>query len=189
MVATVSLTAVQMGLSWQCVTFLLSLLLGSLLGALYDVFRITRKAIPLPGILIALEDLLYFLLCSVLSFVYLMEMTDGRIRWFVLVGELFGAVIYRMTLSCVVMALSDVFIRLIGLLLLFCWGVTGAPLLRFLRWVFRGFQRLFIKNLHYLKKEAISVKNSLKQRRHLLYNSNRASGNASFAKRRKRGGT
>ena len=53
--------------SQQTMTFLQSLLLGAALGMLYDVFRILRLLIPSGKVISFVEDIVYFLLCGVIS--------------------------------------------------------------------------------------------------------------------------
>ncbi|MEI3579861.1 MAG: spore cortex biosynthesis protein YabQ [Acutalibacteraceae bacterium] len=42
-------------------------------------------------------DLLYFTAAGLISFLYLLSTVDGTLRWFVLAGEVIGAVLLRLT--------------------------------------------------------------------------------------------
>lgn len=187
MVAALSLAGQPLGLSvgGQSLTFLLSVVLGAGLGALYDLFRISRKAFALPAILIAIEDLLYFFLCAFATFCYMLGATDGRVRWFILLGELLGAVIYHFTLGELVMAVSDAILRAARAVLSFVWRLTGAPLLRVLGYLSGIGIRFGVKAKVYLKKSARRHKNSLKRQGKVLYNSSMAA--LSRKKPRRRG--
>lgn len=192
MVTALSLSGVSV--STQCLTFLYACLLGTALGLLYDVFRITRKALPLPAAAVAAQDLLFFFLCAFFSFLFLMAETDGKIRWFIAAGEFLGAVLYHLTAGELVMAVSDVIIGAVRWLLRlvwrvaagvaglikgivlgaarFVWGRTGAAAVRAARPAAQQLSR-WAKNKRVKMKKALrSQKIGLKQTKGLLYNSN-----------------
>ena len=52
----------------QTLIFLQSLLMGAALGAVYDLFRIFRIAVPLPAGAIVAEDVIYFVFCGFFLF-------------------------------------------------------------------------------------------------------------------------
>ncbi len=56
----------------QTMDFLLALAFGAGLGALYDVFRILRALIPTGKIVIFFQDLLYWCICGVLTFLFIL---------------------------------------------------------------------------------------------------------------------
>jgi spore cortex biosynthesis protein YabQ len=192
MVAALSLSRPGQGVavSAGCLTFLYACMLGVALGILYDVFRILRRALPLPAALVAAQDLLFFFLCAFFSFLFLMAQTDGRIRWFVAVGELLGAVLYHLTVGELVMAVSDLIIGavrwVLGLLWRFVagvaglfwrairliWGCTGAPVVRLADFWTRKI-RVWMRNRHKnIKKALRSRRFGLKPPKGLLYNPN-----------------
>ena len=82
------------GLPAQTELFLLSLGFGFLLGILYDVFRTLRMMIGSSDKLIFAADLLYFLICGVLSFFFLLVTDEGRLRFYTVLGEALGWMIY-----------------------------------------------------------------------------------------------
>ena len=81
-------------LTEQAAIFFNALLLGAILGLIYDFFRITRLAFIMPSILVLIEDLLFFLLSSIILFNYLLESSHGQIRYFILIGVVLGWVLY-----------------------------------------------------------------------------------------------
>lgn len=165
---------ISINIAQQSVNFLMSCALGMFLGAIYDVFRITRKAFPLPSVLIAAEDILFFLICAFLSFTYMMNFSEGRLRWFVLVGQLLGACVYYFTIGCAVMAAADAIIAFFGRLSRFLWGITVRPIARALASLFKIGRRRLSYQKKQLKKASIRAKYSLKRRRVLLYNFSKA---------------
>lgn len=123
-----------------------SLILGFLLGLVWEVFRILRRAVSHGSLWVAVEDLLFFLLASVLYWIVCFSFSFGIPRWFSLFSLVLGFWLYLKTLGIVLSALSQQIIRAI----VFCmrW-VKGHILLVFLRvckrlflWLTLPFRRL-----------------------------------------------
>ncbi|MGN0342411.1 MAG: spore cortex biosynthesis protein YabQ [Roseburia sp.] len=79
--------------------FLVSLVVGNLMVILYDVLRIFRKILPHRISLVAVEDVLYWLLCALAVFVLLYWRSDGVIRGFVMGGILLGMLAWNRFIS------------------------------------------------------------------------------------------
>lgn len=84
----------------QSLTFLYAIQFGGLFCILYDFFRILRVLKKYGKFHIVLQDLLYWLIVTFLTFLFLLSRTNGAVRGFVLVGELLGFIIWRLTFSC-----------------------------------------------------------------------------------------
>lgn len=93
--------------------FLYALLLGGVIGVLYDVFRVSRVAFRLSWLLVLLQDILFFLLAALLLWRYFLLQSSGEVRIFAVLGVLLGWVIYFFTLGCLVMRLASLIIRVI----------------------------------------------------------------------------
>ncbi len=85
---------------WQELDFLLhALLLGVMITVLYDTLRILRRIIKHGNIWIALEDMGFWIVCSICIFGMLMEENNGVLRWFAVLGSLLGMIVYKTTVS------------------------------------------------------------------------------------------
>ena len=88
---------------------LASLILGFLLGLVYDVFRtlrvMRREIVPerVDSAIVFVEDLLFSVICAVCVSLLSYAMNRGRIRWFSLLAMAAGFGLYRKTLSRAVM--------------------------------------------------------------------------------------
>ena len=69
-------------------------LLGIILGLLYDLFKLFRIFIA-NNALIFFSDILYFIICSLLTFILSIYINSGIIRGFIFHGEFFGFIIYK----------------------------------------------------------------------------------------------
>ena len=89
--------SMKTGLWEQLAALLFSLLLGALVGLLYDLLRPPRhRTGPAVG---ALLDLLFCLLAGTGAFFYAMSAGNGRLGLWDLTGMLLGFLLYMYTLS------------------------------------------------------------------------------------------
>ena len=126
----------------QTQIFLGACLLGGFLGVIYDFFRISRLAFHLPRVVILLEDVLFFVICGVVTFLYLAETNDGQVRYFIMLGLLLGATLYYFTLGEVVMRVSSVIIGFVSKTLSLIFGLVSKIFALFHRLVIVPVKRL-----------------------------------------------
>lgn len=144
--------------TWE---FLLAILLGAALGVCYDIFRIVRIAVVNPPALVIFEDIIYALVCASATLCYLISISDGRLRIFVLIGEVLGFVLYYCTLGVLVLKISKGIIGFIKAVIGWIWRVLCLPVIRLLRWVVRFFIKAAGNPLNNLKNKAKSVNKHL----------------------------
>lgn len=84
--------------------FLISILWGGILLLAYDVLRILRRLIKHGSILIAFEDLIFWILASIFIFAMMYRENNGIIRGFSILGMAIGMVLYHNILSDLVVA-------------------------------------------------------------------------------------
>jgi len=70
----------------QIATFLYSLILGVIFEIFYDVFRAMRKILSHKNIAVFIEDVVYFLVISLITFLFLLGFTNGEVRAYILFG-------------------------------------------------------------------------------------------------------
>lgn len=83
----------------ELLVFLNFILLGIFILFVYDVLRIFRRIVSHNTIGLAAEDMVFWLLCSVLIFVTLYYENDGTIRYFAIAGVGAGMFFYNKTIS------------------------------------------------------------------------------------------
>ncbi len=74
-------------------------LLGVTITALYDTIRIVRRVIKHTTIWIAMEDMGFWIFCSISIFNMLIEENHGILRWFAVLGSLLGMIVFKSTVS------------------------------------------------------------------------------------------
>lgn len=83
----------------QTITFLLSLCVGGLFCALYDIIRAARKVCLNSFWAVQFTDILLWAVYAIVTFIFLISRTNGEIRGYVLVGEAAGFGLFRVSLS------------------------------------------------------------------------------------------
>lgn len=76
-----------------------ALLMGIFITFLYDILRIFRRVVPHGSILVALEDIGFWVYCAVEVFLLMYHESDGRLRWFAVLGAMVGMGVYKKLFS------------------------------------------------------------------------------------------
>ena len=99
----------------QVMIFLGSVLIGTALGAVYDIFRVIRVIFPRMGkrIPTAAADILYFVIFAGVIFMYCAINAGGGARGFCIAGAVLGAALYIFTVGDILVGiLRDICSRL-----------------------------------------------------------------------------
>lgn len=79
--------------------FGICLLLGMILAAIYDLFRISRLLIRHSNLVVDLEDLIYWIITAFLVFQTLFRYNQGALRGYAFLGMVLGVILYALTIS------------------------------------------------------------------------------------------
>ena len=97
---------------FQELDFLLhTFLLGAMITILYDTLRIIRRVVRHGSLWIAIEDMGFWIVCSIVIFNMLMEENNGTLRWFAVLGSLLGMVNYKLTFGKIYVKYTTLFIQ------------------------------------------------------------------------------
>ncbi len=83
----------------QLTIFLFSAILGAALGVIYDIIGVFNAVIKENLARIFVQDVLYFIVSAVITFMYMLVTNGGEIRIYIVVGEAVGWLIYRATVG------------------------------------------------------------------------------------------
>ena len=108
-----------MSVSGQLQVFGLSVLLGVGLGLVYEVFRLLRLAFFSQKTVVFVQDVLFSLTALVSTFVFVVAVNEGQLRFFLLIGELCGFMVYYFTLGTLIFHLSSLIIGTVRKMLSF----------------------------------------------------------------------
>ena len=131
--------------------------LGLFIGLFYEVFRFLRIALPHHGILVALEDALFFLCVIVAILFFQFIFSDGVVRWFSLFGITAGFLLYLNTVGRILKRFSTLIIHTIKRILKFIYRLTLFPLIKV-------FKKITVCLFTQIKKLAIMEKEKRRKR-------------------------
>jgi spore cortex biosynthesis protein YabQ len=103
---------------------------GVLAAFLYDLFRLKRRLIKTGAIVIHIEDVLYWIIATVIIFLASYVVSSGETRFYFFAGVFTGGLLYFMLLSKLVLKGLSVLIKLL------VWPV--AEVIKLLKPVFLG---------------------------------------------------
>ena len=157
---------------YQIYVFALCCVLGIVLAIIFDVFRVIRRLIHTGVVLTFVEDMIFWILSSVLFFVLTLKFYNGEFRVFMVVGIMLGAITYFITLSKFFVGISVSLIVFLGKIL----DVLLFPLKLFLklfnkplivavnvgRRSWRGIRSKFVFNINFFDKFVLRRKSNVK---------------------------
>ena len=149
----------------QVISFLVSFCFGALYCLFYDIFRSIRKIGYNNAFSIAVQDVFFFLVIAVVTFMIMLVYTCGEIRFYILFAVGLGFIICNFTLSRIFRKILVFIFKQIALVL----RATKAVLMRLKTKIlgyFMPIKEFLVKNLKKLPK---TLKNHLKQRRKVVY--------------------
>ena len=105
--------------SSQIISFLYSLLIGILLSVFFDFYRVARKLKKFSKTGVFFQDIAFWIVATFVTFLLLMARCNGEVRGYILIGELLGFFVYRLTLSPFVLKfllqIFKMFIKIYGI--------------------------------------------------------------------------
>lgn len=149
----------------QIITFVLSLCLGASICMLYDIIRALHKAGLNSFFAVFFTDIIFWIICAFLTFIFLISRTNGEIRGYVLCGELLGFAAVRVTASKIIYWLLSRLFTLVVKLKKYAYNKINT-LMTVLWNVLSNNMKLF---LHKFKTVLKRVKKLLKNKGELLY--------------------
>ncbi len=101
----------------QVYVFLLCVSIGIFIGFIYDLFKILRKSIKHKDLFIQIEDLLYWIIVTFITFLVLLHRNNGEVRMYAVIGLIIGYVINETLISIGTVKLGVKFINYITIVI------------------------------------------------------------------------
>ena len=108
--------------------FAASFVWGIFLLAGYDVFRIIRRIVPHGKIMVAVQDLLFWIMGSIMIFQMIYEKNNGIIRGTAFVAMGVSMFLYHYTISRYVVAIG--------------YGIFGRPIKKFYTFCYKALKKM-----------------------------------------------
>ena len=83
----------------QVYIFLATILVGAVMGIVFDFFRALRRNGNTCNIIVYLQDIIFWLIVAVIIITSSFVLNNGELRGYMLIGYVLGAFIYMLTLS------------------------------------------------------------------------------------------
>jgi len=65
-----------------------------IIAFIYDAFRIKRRAVKTSALVTYIEDIIYWIIVSIIMFAVVYYSNEGEIRGYLFLGTILGAVLY-----------------------------------------------------------------------------------------------
>lgn len=138
-------------LSEQLSVFVWSCAFGVILGVFYEIFRFARLAGLNSKLHVYIQDIIFMCICSVLTFLFTVGFNKGKIRFFILLGELLGLLLYRYTIGEFTIKIFKLFLTLIHFVIAVITKLSDR--------ISKKLKELQISALKVIKKITVKVKN------------------------------
>ncbi len=83
----------------QAYVFIIFVIVGMIIGILFDFFRVLRKSIKTNDIVTYIEDILFCIMTGIILLYSIFTFNSGEIRIYLFIGLLFGGLIYMLSIS------------------------------------------------------------------------------------------
>ena len=143
----------------QTIIFLSCIACGITIGIVFDLFRIIRRIIPTNDFITLIEDIIYWLIASVIVFAFILNFNSGELRWYEFLGVLLGVGMYLLTISSLIIELSifvlqfifkvfSLIVKIISVPIMFIYDLLKKPVFIVLNIGKRGSRRAKQNILH-----------------------------------------
>ncbi len=128
----------------QLIFFVKSIFLGVFVGLFFDFFKILRLIKKHTNVLVLVEDILFFFVTAVLTYCFMVDVSFGQIRFFIILGQIIGFILYKICFSNVVVKFFVFVVLIIKNILGFIYKFFIFPVYDF---VFKVIVSKFLKIL------------------------------------------
>ncbi|NLY42887.1 MAG: spore cortex biosynthesis protein YabQ [Clostridiaceae bacterium] len=96
----------EVSITNQAYVFLCSVVGGIIVGFVFDIFRIFRRFVKTSNIVIYLQDILFWILVTLIIFALVFVTNNGELRWYEFLGVILGVIFYSLAFSPFVIRVS-----------------------------------------------------------------------------------
>lgn len=140
----------------QLIYFCQSIFLGVISSFIFDFFKILRLSIKHNNIFIFIEDIIFFIILSLLTYNFMINISFGQIRIFILIGELIGFILYKFSISDFIVKSITYIISIISALFKLIFNFLLFPTykftIKFIKLLSKPFLTFFTKYFKIIEK-------------------------------------
>ena len=84
--------------------FIFFFVIGVIIGIIFDIFRVLRKAFKTSDTITLIEDIIFLIITGYLITLGILKLNSGEVRFYLFLAIMFGILIYSLTISnfCVI---------------------------------------------------------------------------------------
>jgi len=127
----------------QIYAFAIFILNGFLIGLLFDIFRILRKTIKTPDLITYIEDVIFWILSGFILLYSIFRFNNGELRLFIFLGVFFGASIYMLIFSRILINFSITVINIIK-------KTLNILIIKPIKFIIKILNKIIYKPLHFI---------------------------------------
>lgn len=136
----------------QLTVFLYFILIGAILGVVFDIFRILRRTVKTSDIMTNIQDILFGFITGSIILISIFFLNNGELRLFLFIGMIVGTTIYMLFVSKYFINLNVAIINFIKKIII----LITKPFIIILKFIkkvfFKPFSFIFINIKLILKK-------------------------------------
>ena len=119
---------------------------GIVIGILFDIFRVLRKAFNTIDLITYIEDTIFWLVTGIFIIFVLFKISDGQIRMYNIVGLIFGTILYILLISKAFINISVKIIMIIKKITYIVFIIPIKYVISLLKSIFKPFT-FFVINI------------------------------------------
>lgn len=130
----------------QAFLFLVFVVIGLIIGLLFDVFRILRISFKTKDFVTYIEDILFWIITGILVLYSIFIFNNGEIRLFIFIGIAIGVILYIMLFSSLIIKYSVYIINFIKKVVRVVLKIIVIPI----KCLIKVFKKIFFKPISFV---------------------------------------
>lgn len=130
----------------QAFLFLVFVVIGLIIGLLFDIFRILRISFKTKDFVTYIEDILFWIITGILVLYSIFIFNNGEIRLFIFIGIAIGVILYIMLFSSLIIKYSVYIINFIKKVVRVVLKIIVIPI----KCLIKVFKKIFFKPISFM---------------------------------------
>lgn len=130
----------------QAFLFLVFVVIGLIIGLLFDIFRILRISFKTKDFVTYIEDILFWIITGILVLYSIFIFNNGEIRLFIFIGIAIGVILYIMLFSSFIIKYSVYIINFIKKVVRVVLKIIVIPI----KCLIKVFKKIFFKPISFV---------------------------------------
>ena len=140
--------------------FLAFILIGLIIGFLFDFFRILRRTYKTPDFITIIEDIVFWLVSGIILLLGIFILNEGKIRAYLFLGLFLGIIVYTMIFSRGVVKIGTKIFKIFNRFI----AIPIQIVVKYVGKILKKLLQAFIKIVNKLKIDLKSNKKTQKRR-------------------------